>query len=66
VESILILVGVVSLLSIVALRQDLADAASNSGLLLTFPVDCSPYMTKPAFSARSSAPGSGTGFFWAT
>jgi hypothetical protein len=34
VESILILVGVVSLMSIVALRQDLADAASNSGALV--------------------------------
>ena len=33
VESILILVGVVSLMSIVALRQDFADAASNSGAL---------------------------------
>jgi hypothetical protein len=33
VESILILVGVVSLMSIVALRQDLADAANNSGAL---------------------------------
>ena len=31
VESILILVGVVSLMSIVALRQDLADAANDSG-----------------------------------
>jgi hypothetical protein len=31
VESILILVGVVSLMSIVALRQDLADAPNNSG-----------------------------------
>jgi len=31
VESVLILVGVVSLMSIVALRQDLADAANNSG-----------------------------------
>ena len=31
VESILILVGVVSLMSVVALRQDLADTASNSG-----------------------------------
>jgi len=31
VESILILVGVVSLMSIVALRQDLADAANNGG-----------------------------------
>jgi hypothetical protein len=31
VESILILVGVVSLMSIVALRQDFADAANNSG-----------------------------------
>ena len=34
VESILILVGVVSLMSIVALRQDLADAANNSGALV--------------------------------
>jgi Domain of unknown function (DUF4386) len=34
VESILILVGVLSLMSIVALRQDLADAASNSGALI--------------------------------
>ena len=34
VESILILVGVVSLMSIVALRQDLADAANNSGALI--------------------------------
>jgi hypothetical protein len=33
VESILILVGVVSLMSIVALRQDLTDAANNSGAL---------------------------------
>src|SRR5829696_8271746 len=33
VESILILVGVVSLMSILALRQDFADAASNSGAL---------------------------------
>ena len=33
VESILILVGVVSLMSIVALRQDLADAANSSGAL---------------------------------
>ena len=33
VESILILVGVVSLMSIVALRQDYADAASNSEAL---------------------------------
>jgi Domain of unknown function (DUF4386) len=33
VESILILVGVVSLMSIVALRQDFADAASNIGAL---------------------------------
>ena len=33
VESILILVGVVSLLSIVALRQDLPDATNNSGAL---------------------------------
>jgi Domain of unknown function (DUF4386) len=33
VESILILVGVVSLMAIVALRQDLADAANNSGAL---------------------------------
>ena len=33
VESILILVGVVSLMSIVALRQDFTDAASNSGAL---------------------------------
>ena len=32
-ESILILVGVVSLMSIVALRQDYADAASNSKAL---------------------------------
>ena len=31
VESILILVGVVSLMSIVALRQDLADATNNGG-----------------------------------
>jgi hypothetical protein len=34
VESILILVGVVSLMSVVALRQDLADAANNSGALI--------------------------------
>ena len=34
VESILILVGVVSLMSIVALRQDPADAANNSGALI--------------------------------
>jgi hypothetical protein len=34
VESILILVGVVSLMSIVALRQDLADAANDSGALI--------------------------------
>lgn len=34
VESILILVGVVSLMSVVALRQDLADAAGNSGALV--------------------------------
>ena len=34
VESIIILVGVVSLMSIVALRQDLADAATNSGALI--------------------------------
>ena len=33
VESILILVGVVSLMAIVALRQDLRDAANNSGAL---------------------------------
>jgi hypothetical protein len=33
VESILILVGVVSLMAIVGLRQDLADAANNSGAL---------------------------------
>jgi hypothetical protein len=33
VESILILVGVVGLMSIVALRQDLADAANNGGAL---------------------------------
>ena len=33
VESILILVGVVSLMSIVALRQHLADAANNGGAL---------------------------------
>jgi Domain of unknown function (DUF4386) len=33
VESILILVGVVSLMSVVALRQDLADAADDSGAL---------------------------------
>jgi Domain of unknown function (DUF4386) len=33
VESILILVGVVSLLSVVALRQDLADAGNNGGAL---------------------------------
>jgi len=33
VESILILVGVVSLMSIVALGQDFTDAASNSGAL---------------------------------
>ena len=34
VESILILVGVVSLMSIVALRQDLADAGNNGGGLI--------------------------------
>ena len=34
VESILILVGVVSLMSVVALRQDLADAANDSGALV--------------------------------
>jgi Domain of unknown function (DUF4386) len=34
VESILILVGVVSLMSVVALRQDLADAANSSGALV--------------------------------
>ena len=33
VESILILVGVVSLMSVVALRQDLADARNDSGAL---------------------------------
>ena len=33
VESILILVGVVSLMSVVGLRQDLADATDNSGAL---------------------------------
>ena len=33
VESILILVGVVSLMSVVALRQDLADGANSSGAL---------------------------------
>ena len=49
VESILILVGVVSLMSIVALRQDFADAASNSGALTAVAVDCSPYMTKSPF-----------------
>ena len=52
VESILILVGVVSLMSVVALRQDLADAATTAGRLLTFPVDCSPYMTHAGFSDR--------------
>ena len=65
-ESILILVGVVGLMSIVALRQHLADAATTVGRLLTSPVDCSLSVTRPPFSARSSAPGSGTGFFWAT
>jgi hypothetical protein len=34
VESILILVGVVSLMSIVGLRQGLADAANNGGALI--------------------------------
>src|SRR5664279_4518852 len=34
VESILILVGVLSLMSVVALRQDLAGAGSNSGALI--------------------------------
>jgi Domain of unknown function (DUF4386) len=34
VESILILVGVLSLISIVALRQDLADAGNNGGGLI--------------------------------
>ncbi|HET6626728.1 MAG TPA: DUF4386 domain-containing protein [Nocardioidaceae bacterium] len=34
VESTLILVGVLSLMSVVALRQDLGDAASNSGALV--------------------------------
>ena len=33
VESILILVGVVSLMSVVGLRQDLADGANSSGAL---------------------------------
>jgi len=34
VESILVLVGVVSLMSVVALRQDVADAANSSGALI--------------------------------
>jgi Domain of unknown function (DUF4386) len=34
VESILILVGVVSLMSVVALRENVADAANNSGALV--------------------------------
>ena len=66
VESILILIGVLSLMSVVALRQDLAEPRATAGLSSTSPVDCSPCMTRPPFSARSSAPGSGTGSFWAT
>jgi Domain of unknown function (DUF4386) len=50
VESVLILVGVVSLMSIVSLRQDLADTLGDSGASIDVAVDCSPYMTKPPFS----------------
>jgi hypothetical protein len=65
VESILILVGVLSLMSVVALRQVLPRPAI-AALWLKLPVDCSPCMTRHPFSVRSSAPGSGTGFSWAT
>ena len=66
VESILILVGVLSLMSVVALRQDLAHREHATELSSTMPAHCSPCTTRPPCSARSSAPGWATGFFSAT
>ena len=48
VESILILVGVMNLMSVVGLRQD-PTAVADSGAVVELPVDCSPCAIKPSF-----------------
>jgi hypothetical protein len=63
VESILILVGVVSLMSVVACAT---VPPTPARLSWTSPVGCSPCTTEPPCSAHSSAPGWGTESFSAT
>ena len=66
VESILILVGVLSLMSVVAMRQDFGTTAGPNGSLVDVGRGLVHCTSRPACSVRSSAPGSGMGFFWAT
>ena len=60
VESILILIGVLSLMSVVALSDKTSPhPGAPMTVLSTLPVHCSPCMPKLPFSAPSCAPGSG-------
>jgi hypothetical protein len=63
----LIAVGIVSLLAVVTLRQDLAGAAGtdNASLILSG-ARWSPFMTRRSCSAPPSAPPSATGSCSAT
>jgi hypothetical protein len=62
VESILILVGVLSLMSVVALHQDLAATGSTEGPL----IDVGRGLVALHEQTRLLGPGSGMAFFWAT
>jgi Domain of unknown function (DUF4386) len=66
VESILILVGVLSLMSVVALRQNLAATGSTEGPLIDVGRALVALHEQTRLLVRSSVPGSGMGFFWAT
>ena len=65
VESILILVGVLSLMSVVALRQDLAGTGSN-GALIDVGRSLLAVHDQTSLLGHSFAPDSATGFFSAT
>ncbi len=66
VESILILVGVVSLMSVVALRQDLADGANSSGALTDVAGGLLAVHDQTALLGPQFCAGLGNGILWAT